>query len=346
MIPISIASSTASLKVKLDKLIDDISRNAKAASENEFSITDWFYVSSMVAKRRPDIPESSIILRYRTSNSVNISKTFNSLGAIRNDCNEDVRITQSSSIFASICIILGAFTSSLLKALNIATIYLGVLPESMQMILIRCIQPALLTIVVNFGVLYPQLWVIIAIFIFLIVYSFWSFKSTGKVTPAEASEEKISISVIDAKYNERKDDKIESHSLKARPIVQKPSLPSSSYSSSSSSGSSSLSGSSTLGGSLTPASTPPNKNFTPQAAQRPSIQQDRVPQSKLQPPPPQDIPQVGRPMQQGPAPSRQRASLKDFSNFNNFSNFQITGSDSSDSDDSDDSDNSDDSDKS
>ena len=77
--------------------------------------------------------------------------------------------------------------------------------------------------------------------------------------------------------------------------------------------------------------------------QRPSIQQDGAAQSKLQPPPPQDIPQFGRPMQQGPASSRQRVSLKDFSNFNNFSNFQITGSNS---DDSDDSDNSDDSDKS
>jgi hypothetical protein len=200
----------------------------------------------------------------------------------------------------------------------------------MQMILIRCIQPALLTIVVNFGVLYPQLWVIFAIFIFLIVYSFWSFKSTGKVTPDEVSEEKNSISLIDAKEDERKDDKVESHSLKERPIidakedernddkveshtlkerpiVQKPSLPSSSYSSSSSSGSSSLSGSSTLGGSLTPASTPPNKNFNPQAGQRPSIQQDRAPQSKLQPPPPQDIPHVGRPMQQGPTPPGPKA---------------------------------------
>ena len=268
----SIAPSALSLKDKLDKLIDDISTNTKEVSDNQFSITDWFYVSSFTAKKRPDVPESSIVLKYRTTNSVNICKKFNSLSAKRGDHQNEV-VVKSSNIFTKAIFLCGSSVSLLLKSLNIATSYIGGLPEVVQMILIRCIQPALLTCIATFGVQYPQLWVIVAVLAFLVIYILSGSKvsSPSKVTPAvhidkiisdkDAFEEKAALVIVS---EEKKDDK-----LAVVPVAVTPSNLSNLYTtktngaeSSSSSSSGSSSSSSTDDGSITPAQTPP-KAVTP-----------------------------------------------------------------------------------
>ena len=289
MVPMSIAPSALYLKDKLDKLIDDISTNTKEVSDNQFSITDWFYVSSFTAKKRPDVPESSIVLKYRTTNSVNISKKFNSLSGKRDDHQDEVVVVQSSNIFTKAIFLCGASVSLLLKSLNMATSYIGGLPEVVQMILIRCIQPALLTCVATFGVQYPQMWVIVAVLAFLVIYILSGSKvsSPSKVTPAvqidkiipdkDAFEEKAALVIVS---EEKKDDK---------PVVVTPSNLNNLYttktngaesSSISSSGSSSgsSSSSSTDDGSITPAQTPPK-------AVTPPKPQDSVVSKPVAPPP-------------------------------------------------------------
>lgn len=279
----SIAPSALSLKDKLDKLIDDISTNTKEVSENQFSITDWFYVSSFTAKKRPDVPESSIVLKYRTTNSVNICKKFNSLSAKRGDHQDEVVVVKSSNIFTKAIFLCGASVSLLLKSLNIATSYIGGLPEVVQMILIRCIQPALLTCIATFGVQYPQLWVIVAVLAFLVIYILSGSKvsSPSKVTPAvqidkiipdkDAFEDKAALVIVS---EEKKDDK-----PALVPVVVTPSNLNNLYTtktngaeSSSGSSSGSSSSSSTDDGSITPAQTPPK--MTPDnLSSKPSIQQ-------------------------------------------------------------------------
>ena len=332
MIPISIAHSALQLKSKLDKLVDDISSNSKEVSESEFSMTDWFYVSSIAAKRRPDVPESSIVLKYRTASSSNISRKINSLVSDTTDYQGEVPIVESSNTFVKALILCGVFISLILRSLNIATSYVGGVPEVVQMILIRCIQPALLTCVVNFGVQYPQVWVCIVVLMTLVAYSLLGgskISSSSKVSPVSQHCEGADASLVE----ERKEDlKIDYYldTVKRKEIDS---------SSSSSSSSSSIS---TSGGSLTPVQTPPQdstrgSSIAPPAAtvvpqqdstRRSSIarpaasvapQQDSTRRSSIAPPAATVVPQQDSTRRSSIAPPALSA---DFSHFNNFNHME------------------------
>jgi len=61
VIPVSIIDETNVMKKKLDQLIQDIASKKDSIIDSDnttFSVTDYLFVSSNVAKKRPDIPES------------------------------------------------------------------------------------------------------------------------------------------------------------------------------------------------------------------------------------------------------------------------------------------------
>ena len=79
VIPAAISSKASSIKEKIDQLITHLSAtrfktssiktssknsggsgNGSSSSSSDFSVTDYFFISSYIAKKRPDIPESAI----------------------------------------------------------------------------------------------------------------------------------------------------------------------------------------------------------------------------------------------------------------------------------------------
>ena len=80
VIPTAISKNATSIKEKIDRLIDHLydtrfksssssgggvgscssSSSGSGSSSSEFSVTDYFFISSYIAKKRPDIPEAAI----------------------------------------------------------------------------------------------------------------------------------------------------------------------------------------------------------------------------------------------------------------------------------------------
>jgi hypothetical protein len=139
-IPAAISNRTAELKEKINVLISKISEiNNIDVNDNDtrFSVTDYLFVSSFIAKKRRDVPESSIILKYRSTMPRDINKKFNNLI----NKVEVPRLTKNQyrGRYFIIPVLLN-FTKMLIKLLTISLLQIGALPEFMQTIIIRMSQ--------------------------------------------------------------------------------------------------------------------------------------------------------------------------------------------------------------
>ena len=139
-IPAAISNRTAELKEKINVLISKISEiNNIDVNDNDtrFSVTDYLFVSSFIAKKRRDVPESSIILQYRSTMPRDINKKFNNLI----NTVEAPRLTKNQYRGRYFIIpVLLDFTKMLIKLLTISLLQIGALPEFMQTIIIRMSQ--------------------------------------------------------------------------------------------------------------------------------------------------------------------------------------------------------------
>jgi hypothetical protein len=139
-IPAAISNRTAELKEKINVLISKISEINNIDvndSDTRFSVTDYLFVSSFIAKKRRDVPESSIILQYRSTMPRNINKKFNNL--INKVEVPRVTKNQYRGRYFIIPVLLD-FTKMLIKLLTISLLQIGALPEFMQTIIIRMSQ--------------------------------------------------------------------------------------------------------------------------------------------------------------------------------------------------------------
>jgi hypothetical protein len=155
IIPTSITDSTNLLRQKLDSLVSELTESEEGGSNlQKFSITDYFFVSSSIAKRRPDIPESSIVLSYRTTNPTNINNCINNLKKNR----DTAPVIHGADNFALAgFLFLGYIAKVCAEVMTYALMRVGILPEFFQLLIVRIIQPLFLFTFVYVGVTYPWL---------------------------------------------------------------------------------------------------------------------------------------------------------------------------------------------
>jgi len=146
IIPIAISNRAIDIKKKIDQLILKLSSSNYYDDDRgkRFSVTDWFFVSSYIAKKRPDIPESSIVLAYRSIDPNDINRKFNKLIALSekkhsddNDSKERGDIPQFHVIILNAIIDMSA---ALLNGITLMTLQIGVLPEFIQVLIVRLTQ--------------------------------------------------------------------------------------------------------------------------------------------------------------------------------------------------------------
>ena len=146
IIPVAISNRAIDIKKKIDQLILKLSSSNyyDSGSGTRFSVTDWFFVSSFIAKKRPDIPESSIVLAYRSIDPNDINRKFNKLIALsekkqsdQNDANKEGDIPQHHAFLINAIIDMSA---AFLNGLTLMTLQIGVLPEFIQVLIVRLTQ--------------------------------------------------------------------------------------------------------------------------------------------------------------------------------------------------------------
>ena len=146
VIPIAISNRAIDIKKKIDQLILKLSSSNYYDSDRSkrFSVTDWFFVSTYIAKKRPDIPESSIVLAYRSIDPNDINRKFNKLIALSekkdsddNDAKDRGDIPQFHVIILNAIINMSA---ALLNGITLMTLQIGVLPEFIQVLIVRLTQ--------------------------------------------------------------------------------------------------------------------------------------------------------------------------------------------------------------
>ena len=137
------------LHKKLNLLIDEVvssCNNAPSSSSsgggssggtsdqhrhNAFSSTDYFFVSTNIARRFMDVPESAIVLAYSDQHPT--IRQIDGSSDSNNDSDSDEEDDDSeSSLYQCILAALGAVVSLLLKALTIVLVGMGQLPETVQ----------------------------------------------------------------------------------------------------------------------------------------------------------------------------------------------------------------------
>ena len=143
MVPMVINSKILILHKKLNSLIDEIvssCNNAGGTSSHHhhhrhdtFSSSDYFFVSTNIARRFMDVPESAIVLAYSdqhpTIKQINDS-IVNDNNANKNSSNDDD--DSDTSICHCVVVALGALVSLLLQALTIVLLGMGQLPDIAQ----------------------------------------------------------------------------------------------------------------------------------------------------------------------------------------------------------------------
>jgi len=76
LVPLTISVRTTALKEKFDKVIKNVTSNM---NNEDFNVSEYFFVSSTIARKRPDIPESKLILAYKSSLPDDISTNVNKI---------------------------------------------------------------------------------------------------------------------------------------------------------------------------------------------------------------------------------------------------------------------------
>jgi hypothetical protein len=183
VIPIAIANKASDIKDKLDTLIVTMSNtntnktnssskgngNDDDDDGNSFSITNWFFVSNFIAKKRPDIPESAIVLSYGSTDPNDVSRKFNRLITITNKKQSNSNSNSNDNDDnTSKLIILNMIMEAVLfviKCLTSLLLEVGVLPDFLQIMIVRLSQPLLLFIIIICGLQYPQLVLVVFIVI-------------------------------------------------------------------------------------------------------------------------------------------------------------------------------------
>jgi len=183
VIPSAISSKTSTIIEKIDELIARLSdtrfkassKNSGASSSNntEFSVTDYFFISSYIAKKRPDIPESAIgiviiiitvtiivfiiiitiiiiiVLAYRSAIPSNLNKTFNKI--INGYEKRRLSLLSSSPESSSapldyqrphvlLVTVVADFMKILVNLLVVVALHIGVLPDFVQTLVVRLLQ--------------------------------------------------------------------------------------------------------------------------------------------------------------------------------------------------------------
>ena len=132
LVPMTINSKMVLLHKKLNLIIDEVvnsSSHHHFHRHHAFSSTDYFFVSTNIARRFMDVPESAIVLAYSDQHPIikQIDATVNN-----DDNNDRMDSNEGSSIYHYIVVVIGALSSLLLKALTIVLLGMGQLPEIVQ----------------------------------------------------------------------------------------------------------------------------------------------------------------------------------------------------------------------
>ena len=145
LIPTAIANRAADIKEKLDLLS---SKMSNLSNDNKtFSVTQWFFVSNHIAMKRPDIPEASIVLAYRSVSPNDISSKFNRLIEVENKKEaENIVRNRNESHNLIIAQTVLDITTLVLKGLTLMSLQIGVLPDFLQVLIVRLSQVILLLI--------------------------------------------------------------------------------------------------------------------------------------------------------------------------------------------------------
>lgn len=147
LIPLCIKSRADTIKTKLDIIIKDIANRSNTTTNtttavatdsattttttSEFNVPDYFFVSTNVAKKRPELLESRIILAYKATTPNDISANVNKVLSTNINSN-----TNRFSIMIVVSLLKTA-VSSLALVLPFLLIQIGLNPEFMQTLIVR-----------------------------------------------------------------------------------------------------------------------------------------------------------------------------------------------------------------
>ena len=132
LIPLSINSQNA-IKIKLDKIVKEVT--SSNSSSQDFSVPEFFFVSNIVARRRPDLEESRIVLAYMSTSPAEISA-----GTTIVVGNDPKTTAQSPS--SALTVLVRSMLSILALSVSVLLVKLGLQPDFIQILILRTISPA------------------------------------------------------------------------------------------------------------------------------------------------------------------------------------------------------------
>jgi hypothetical protein len=139
-IPWTIKSCAAVIKTKLEGIITTIANSDSVNSVNSvnsvaFNVPDYFFVSTMIARRRPELLESKLILAYKATTPHDISIAINKVLAVSTSNDKGVLSIRVALRFLRMVL------SSVALILPFLLIQLGLLPDIVQVLVLRVLQP-------------------------------------------------------------------------------------------------------------------------------------------------------------------------------------------------------------
>ena len=139
-IPWTIKSRAAVIKTKLEGIITTIANSDSVNSVNSvnsvaFNVPDYFFVSTMIARRRPELLESKLILAYKSTTPHDISIAINKVLAVSISNDKGVLSIRVALRFLRMVL------SSVALILPFLLIQLGLLPDIVQVLVLRVLQP-------------------------------------------------------------------------------------------------------------------------------------------------------------------------------------------------------------
>ena len=133
-IPCTIKGRAISIKTKLDGIITTITKTNSVSSVG-FSVPDYFFVSTLIARRIPELVESKIIMAYTATTPHDISASINKALA------DNFRNSRGVPSLSMSLGCLRMITSSIVLIVNFLLIQLGLLPDFIQVLVLRVLQP-------------------------------------------------------------------------------------------------------------------------------------------------------------------------------------------------------------
>lgn len=140
-IPGAVSNKASEIKEKLDEFLSNVSNYSFDSNihDDSFSVTDYFFISTLIARKRTNIPESKLILLYRSDKPNDVSKKFNHL--IVKHANHG-NLANSNNLIGYLISykVLIDVSTMLLRGLTLVSLQVGVLPEFLQVLVIRILQ--------------------------------------------------------------------------------------------------------------------------------------------------------------------------------------------------------------